>query len=116
VLKSGEKLRKLLILMATCYKTTPDPEGRGPKTELYTIAVLEEMVRWDKVQQQSTCHAMKFVVISIGIGLAVWLLDSQAAFSQTMVGYIATIATLLTTAGNLFGRSGAAKAAKADGE
>ena len=76
----------------------------------------EEMVRWDRVQQQSTWHAMKFVVITIGIGLAVWLLYSQAAFSQTMVGYIAAIATLLTAAGNLFGRSGVAKAAKTDGE
>jgi hypothetical protein len=76
----------------------------------------EEMALWEKLQQQSTWHAMKFVVITIGIGFAAWLLYSQAAFSQTVVAYIAAIATLITAAGNLFGRSGVSKSPKAEGE
>jgi hypothetical protein len=76
----------------------------------------EEIAQWEKLEQQSTWHAMRFVVIAVGIGFAAWLLYTQAAFSQTVVGYIAAIATLLTAAGSLFGRSGRPTPAKAEGE
>jgi hypothetical protein len=74
----------------------------------------EEMAQWEKLEKQSTWHVVKFGVITIGIGFAAWLLYSQAAFSQNVVGYIAAIATLLTAAGNLFGRSGGSKSAKSE--
>jgi hypothetical protein len=76
----------------------------------------EDIAQWEKLEQQSTWHAMRFVAIAIGIGFAAWLLYTQAAFSQTVVGYIAAIATLLTAAGSLFGRSGRPTSAKAESE
>jgi hypothetical protein len=76
----------------------------------------DDITQWEKLEQESTWHALKFVVIAIGIGLGAWLLYTQAAFSQTVVGYVAAIATLLTAAGSLFGRSGRPTSAKADGE
>jgi hypothetical protein len=76
----------------------------------------DDITQWEKLEQESTWHALKFVVIAVGIGLGAWLLYTQAAFSQTVVGYIAAIATLLTAAGSLFGRSGRPTSAKADGE
>jgi hypothetical protein len=76
----------------------------------------DDIAQWVKLEQQSTWHALKFVVIAIGIGFAAWLLYTQAALSQQVVGYIAAIATLLTAAGSLFGRSGKSTSAKAEGE
>jgi hypothetical protein len=76
----------------------------------------EEIARWEKLEQQSTWHAMRFVVIAIGIGFAGWFLYSQAAFSQAVVDYIAALAKLLTAVGGLLGRSGRPTSAKAEGE
>jgi hypothetical protein len=76
----------------------------------------DDIAQWVKLEQQSTWHALKFIVIAIGIGFAAWLLYTQAALSQQVVGYIAAIATLLTAAGSLFGRSGKSVSAKAEGE
>jgi len=77
----------------------------------------EDIAQWEKLEQQSTWHALRFVAIAIGIGVAGWLFYAQAAFSQVVVGYIAAIATLLTAAGSLFGRSsGRPTSGKAEGE
>ena len=76
----------------------------------------DDIAQWVKLEQQSTWHALKFIVIAVGIGFAAWLLYSQAALSQQVVGYIAAIATLLTAAGSLFGRSVKSTPSKAEGE
>ena len=76
----------------------------------------EDMAQWEKLEQQSAWRAMRSVAIAIGIGVVVWLFYTQAAFSQTLVGYIAAITTLLTAVGSVFGRSGRPTAAKAEGE
>jgi hypothetical protein len=65
-----------------------------------------EIAQWQKSEQQSTWHAFRFVAIAAAIGTGVWMLYTQAAFSQAVVGYIAAIATLLTAVASLFGRSG----------
>jgi len=76
----------------------------------------DDIAQWVKLEQQSTWHALKFIVIAIGIGFAAWLLYTQAALSQQVVGYIAAIATLLTAAGSLFGRSIKSAQPKTEGD
>jgi hypothetical protein len=69
-----------------------------------------EIDQWQKGEQQSTWRAFRFVAIAAGVGIGVWMLYTQAAFSQTIVGFIAAIATLLTAVAGLFGRSGGSAA------
>jgi hypothetical protein len=54
-------------------------------------------------------------IIAVAIGVGVWLLYMQAAFSQIVVAYIAAITTLLTAIAGLFGKSsGRANSSQAD--
>jgi len=66
----------------------------------------EEMAQWEKRERQSTWRAFRFVAIAVAVGTVVWLLYTQAEFSQIVIGYIAAIATLLTAVAGLLGRSG----------
>jgi hypothetical protein len=69
----------------------------------------DEISRWQSREQQSTWHAFRVVLIAGAIGVGIWLLYSQAALSQVVVGYIAAVATLLTAVAGLLARSGTAK-------
>jgi hypothetical protein len=63
-----------------------------------------EIEQWQKREQLSTWRAFRFVAIATAVGIGVWLLYTQAAFSQAVVGYIGAIATLLTAVAGLLGK------------
>jgi len=69
-----------------------------------------EIDEWQKREQHSTWRAFRFIAIATVIGIGVWLLYTQAAFSQTVVGYLGAIATLLTAVAGLLGKSGGSAA------
>jgi hypothetical protein len=95
--------RKLLISRKPMYRIMNESFRRFVQDSEHGA----EIAQWQKREQQSTWHAFRFVAIAAAIGTGVWMLYTQAAFSQAVVGYIAAIATLLTAVASLFGRSGA---------
>jgi hypothetical protein len=70
-----------------------------------------EILQWQKQEKASTWHAFRTVLIVAVVGVAVWMLYTQAALSQTVIGVIAGSATLLTAIGGLLGRFKTSKAA-----
>ena len=103
--------RKLLILRDPMYRIMNESFRRFVLSSEHA----EEIAQWEKAEQTSTWRAFRFVGIAVAIGVGVWLLYTQAAFSQVVVAYIAAIATLLTAIAGLFGKSsGRANPAQAD--
>jgi len=69
-----------------------------------------EILKWQKQEKASTWHAFRAVLVVAVVGVAVWMLYTQAALSQTVIGVIAGSATLLTAIGGLLGRFKSSKA------
>jgi hypothetical protein len=102
-IKSIQQLeRKLLIYRKPMYRIMNESFRRFVQGSEHA----DEIAQWERRDQQSTWRAFRFVAIAVAVGMGVWLLYTQAAFSQIVVGYIAAIATLLTAVAGLFGRSG----------
>lgn len=69
-----------------------------------------EITEWQRQEIASTWHAFRAVLIVAATGVVVWMLYTQAAVSQTVIGVIAGSATLLTAIGGLVGRFRPSKA------
>jgi hypothetical protein len=69
-----------------------------------------EIMKWQREERASTWHAFRAVLVVAALGVAVWMLYTQAALSQTVIGIIAGSATLLTAVGGLLGRLKSTKA------
>ncbi len=103
--------RKLLIFRDPMYRIMNESFRRFVLSSEHA----EEIAQWEKAEQTSTWRAFRFVGIAVAIGVGVWLLYTQAAFSQIVVAYIAAITTLLTAIAGLFGKSsGRANSSQAD--
>jgi hypothetical protein len=72
----------------------------------------DEIGEWEKQQKQSTWRVFRLVTIALGLALGIWFFHSQAALSKELAGYVAAVATLLTTVSALFGHSGKQTSAK----
>jgi hypothetical protein len=92
--------RKLLIFRTPMYQIMNESFRRFIESTEHS----DEIVQWEKRELRSTWRALRFVVVAVVVGVAVWLLYSQAALSQTVVGYIAGIAALLSAVGALSAR------------
>jgi hypothetical protein len=103
--------RKLLIFRDPMYRIMNESFRRFVLSNEHA----DEIAQWEKAEQTSTWRAFRFVGIAVAIGVGVWLLYTQAAFSQIVVAYIAAITTLLTAIAGLFGKSsGRANSSQAD--
>jgi hypothetical protein len=91
--------RKLLISKDPMYRIMNESFRRFVLSEHGA-----EIEQWQKREQLSTWRAFRLVAIAAAVGIGVWLLYTQAAFSQAVVGYIGAIATLLTAVAGLLGK------------
>ena len=65
----------------------------------------DEIAEWEKSELQSTWRALRFFLVVLGVGVAIWLLYAQAQLFQMGTAYLAALGTLLTAAAGLLGRS-----------
>jgi len=108
--KSTETVRQLerkqLIYKGPMYRIMNESFRRFIESPEHEAEILE----WQKEESASTWHAFRTVLIVVAMGVAVWMLYTQAALSQTVIGVIAGSATLLTAIGGLLGRFKSSKA------
>jgi hypothetical protein len=103
--------RKLLVFRDPMYRIMNESFRRFVLSSEHA----DEIAQWEKAEQTSTWRAFRFGGVAVVIGVGVWLLYTQAAFSQIVVAYIAAITTLLTAIAGLFGKSsGRANSAQGD--
>jgi len=98
--------RKQLIYKGPMYRIMNESFRRFIESPEHEAEILE----WQKEEKASTWHAFRAVLIVVAMGVAVWMLYTQAALSQTVIGVIAGSATLLTAIGGLLARFKSSKA------
>ena len=101
--------RKQLIYKGPMYRIMNESFRRFIESPEHGSEILE----WQKEESASTWHAFRTVLIVVAMGVAVWMVYTQAALSQTVVAVIGGSATLLAAIGGLLGRF---KSSKAPGE
>ena len=84
--------RKQLICKAPMYRIMNDSFCRFVQSGEHA----REISEWENREQESTWHALRFVLIAVLIGGGVWLLYTQAQLFQIGTGTITAIAALLT--------------------
>ncbi|HEY4782652.1 MAG TPA: hypothetical protein VIH54_12600, partial [Chthoniobacterales bacterium] len=83
--------RKQLICKAPMYRIMNDSFCRFVQSGEHA----REISEWENREQESTWHALRFVLIAVLIGGGVWLLYTQAQLFQIGTGTITAIAALL---------------------
>jgi hypothetical protein len=84
--------RKQMIFKAPMYRVMNNSFCRF----VLSAEHADEILEWEKREQESTWHALRFVLLAVLIGGGVWLLYTQAQLFQIGTGTITAIATLLT--------------------
>jgi hypothetical protein len=84
--------RKQLICKAPMYRIMNDSFCQFVQSGEHA----REISEWEKHEQESAWHAVRFILIAVLIGGGVWLLYTQAQLFQLGTGTITAIAALLT--------------------